>query len=71
MTNLNISILLLKIDELRRITRLINATVIGIFKSKLDDSVSTSEIQIDEHDVLPCERIRHAGGGSLLYQKQS
>ena len=54
-----------------RITRLINATVIGIFKSKLDDSVSTSEIQIDEHDVLPCERIRHAGGGSLLYQKRS
>ena len=28
----------------------------------LDDSVPTSEIQIDEYDLLHCERNRHGGG---------
>ena len=51
-----------KIDELRHIARLTNAAVIGISESKLDDSVSTSEIQIDEYDLLRCDRNRHGGG---------
>ena len=33
-----------------------------IFESKLDDSVPTSEIQIDEYDLLRCDRNRHEGG---------
>ena len=60
--HLNINSLLLKIDELRHIARLTNAAVIGISESKLDDSVSTSEIQIDEYDLLRCDRNRHGGG---------
>ena len=46
-----------------------------ISESKLDDSVPTSEIQIDEYDLLRCDRNRHegrgggGGGSSLLYQK--
>ena len=59
--HLNINSLLLKIDELRHIARLTNAAVIGISESKLDDSVSTSEIQIDEYDLLRCDRNRHGG----------
>ena len=51
-----------KIDELRHIARLTNAAVIGISESKLDDSVSSSEIQIDEYDLLLCDRNRHGGG---------
>ena len=51
-----------KIDELRHIARLTNAAVIGISESKLDDSVSTSEIQIDEYDLLRCDRNTHGGG---------
>ena len=39
--HLHINSLLPKIDELRHITRLTNAAVIGIFESKLDDSVLT------------------------------
>ena len=60
--HLNINSLLPSIDELRHIARLTNAAVIGIPESKLDDSVSTSEIQIDEYDLLPCDRNRHGGG---------
>ena len=60
--HLSINSLLPKIDELRHIARLTNAAVIGISESKLDDSVSTSEIQIDEYDLLRCDRNRHGGG---------
>ena len=60
--HLHINSLLPKIDELRHIARLTNAAVIGISESKLDDSVSTSEIQIDDYDLLRCDRNRHGGG---------
>ena len=53
-----------KINELRHIVRLTNAVVIGIPESKLDDSVLTSEMQIDEYDLLRCDRNRHGGGVS-------
>ena len=51
-----------KIDELRHIAKLTNAAVMGISESKFDDSMSTSEIQIDEYDLLCCNRNRHGGG---------
>ena len=60
--HLNINSFLPKIDELRHIARLTNAAVIGISESKLDDTMSTSEIQIDEYDLLRCDRNRHGGG---------
>ena len=53
--------MLLKIDELRYIARITNAAVIGISESKLDDFVPTSEIQIDEYDLVHCDRNRHGG----------
>ena len=60
--HLNINILLPKINEHRHIARLTNAAVIIISKSKLDDSVPTSEIQIDEYDLLCCGTNTHRGG---------
>ena len=54
--------MLLKIDELRHIARLTNGAVIGISESKLDDSMLTSKIQIDEYDLLRCDRNRNGGG---------
>ena len=60
--HLNLNSLLLKIDGFRHIARLTNAAVIGISESKLDDSVLTSEIQIDEYDLLRYDRNRHGGG---------
>ena len=59
---LTINTLLLKIHEFRHIARLTNTAVIGISESKLDDSVPTSEIQIDQYDLLRCDRNRHGGG---------
>ena len=50
-----------KNDELRNIAKLSNAVVIGISKSKLDDSVLSSEIHIDNYDTLCCGRNRHGG----------
>ena len=45
--DLNVNSLLPKIDELRNITKLFNAEFIGVSKSKLDDSVLSSDIHID------------------------
>ena len=42
--------------------RLSNAAVIGIFKSKLDESITNSEILIDNHDLLRFDRSRKGGG---------
>ena len=70
--HLNINSLLPKIDELRHIARLTNAVVIEISELKLDDSVLTSEIDIDGYDLLRCDRNRHGGvacyiGSELSY----
>ena len=42
--------------------RLSNAAVIGIFESKLDESVTNSEILIVNYDLLRCDRNRKGGG---------
>ena len=50
--HLNVNNLLPKFDELGHIAKLTNASVTGIVKSKLYDSVLTSEIQINEYQLL-------------------
>ena len=57
---LNINSFSPKIDELRHIARLNSAVVIGISESKFDNSVFTSEIQIDDYDLLHCDANKHA-----------
>ena len=69
--HLNINSLLPKINELRHIARLTNAAVIGISESKLDDSVPTSEIQIDENDLLCCDRDRQTNFMEILNENLS
>ena len=64
--HLNINSLLPKIDELRNITKLSNAAVIGINEPKLDDSILSSEIHINNSNTLPCDRNKH-GGGVVCY----
>ena len=48
------------------IAKLSNAAVIGITESKLDDSVLSSEIHIDNYNTLFCDWTRH-GGGVVCY----
>ena len=60
--HLNINSLLPKIEELRIIAKSTNAASIGISESKLDESVLEPEIQIDDYEILRCDRNRHGGG---------
>ena len=60
--HLNINSLLPKIDELKHMARLSNAAVIGICESKLDKSITNSEILIENYDLLCCNQNRNKGG---------
>ena len=60
--HLNINSLIPNIDKLRHMARLSNATVIGMCKSKLDKSITNSEILIDNYDQLRCDRNRNGDG---------
>ena len=64
--NINVNSLLPKIDKLRNITKLSNAAFIGISESKLVDFDLSSEIHIDDYNVLRCDRNRH-GRGVVCY----
>ena len=59
--HLNVNSLLPKIDELRNISKLSNAAVMRISESKLDDSVFSSDIHIDNYNTLRCDWNRHGG----------
>ena len=60
--HININSLLQKMDELQYIAKLSEAAVIGISESKLDDSVLSSEIQMENYDLICSDRNRHGGG---------
>ena len=60
--HLNINSLLPKIDEIRYIAARANAAVIGIFQSKLDETILQPEIQISNYELLRYERNRNGGG---------
>ena len=68
--HININRLLPKIDELRYLTKLSNASIVGIGENKLDDSISSSEIEIEGYDLLRLDRSRR-GGGVACYIKKS
>ena len=59
--HLNVNSLLPKIDEIRYIAERTKAAVIGITESKLDESIFQSEIEIDNYDLLRCDRNRNGG----------
>ena len=62
----NVNSLLAKIDEIRYIAERTKAAVIRITESKLDESIFQLEIQIDNYDLLRCDRNR-SGGGVAYY----
>ena len=59
--HLNINSFIRKINKLRYITNSSNAAVIGIPKSKLNESVLQSEIQINNYDLLLQDKNRNDG----------
>ena len=51
-----------KIDELRYIAKLTNATVIGLSETKLDNAVLSSELEIKGYDPIRSYQSRRGGG---------
>lgn len=62
MAHVNINSLLPKIDELRAIAFSTKIAIIGITESKLDNTVTDSEVSIEGYNLLRCDRNRHGGG---------
>ena len=50
-----------KIDEIRYIVKLTNATVIGLSETKLDNTVLSSELEIEGYDLVRSDRSRRGG----------
>ena len=60
--HLNINSILPKIDEIRYIAKLTNATVIGLSETKLDNAVLSSKREIEGYDLIRSDRSRRGGG---------
>ena len=67
---MNINSILPKIDEIRYIAKLTNATVIGLSETKLDNTVLRSELEIEGYDLVRSNRSRR-GGGLACFVKSS
>ena len=63
---MNINSILSKIDEIRYIVKLTNATVIGLSKTKLDNTVLSSELEIERYDLVRSDRSRRGGAVSCF-----
>ena len=68
--HININSLLPKIDETRHMTKIANAAIVGIGETKLDESILSSEIDIEGYDLLRLDLSRR-GGGVACYVKKS
>ena len=64
--HININRLLPKTAELRYISKRSETAVIGISVKKLDDSVLSSEIQLENFDLIRSYRDRHGGGDACF-----
>ena len=58
----NINSLLPKMDEIRCIAKLTNATVIGLSETKIDNTVLSGEIEIEGYDLVRSDWSRRGGG---------
>ena len=68
--HININSCLPKIDELQYLTKLSNASVVGISETKRDNSISSSKIEIEGYDLLRLDQSRR-GGSVACYIKKS
>ena len=66
----NINSLLRKIDEVRYIANITNASIIGISETKLDEIIWSIELEVDSYDLVRLDRSRR-GDGVACYIKIS
>ena len=69
--HLHVNSFLPKNDEICYIAERTKAAVIGITESKLYESIFQSEIQIDNYDLLLCDRNRNSESGSAAFYIRS
>ena len=67
--HLNIMSILPKIDEIRYITKQTNATVIGFSETKLDNTILSSELEIEGYDLVRSDQSRRGGGLACFIKK--
>ena len=67
--HININSLLPKIDEIRHMTKITNAAIVGIGETKLGESILSSEIDIEGYDLLGLDRSRRSGGVACYVKK--
>ena len=67
---LNVNSLLPKIDEICYVTKLTNATFIELSETKLDNTVLSSELEIEGYGLVRSDR-SHRGGGVACFVKNS
>ena len=60
--HLNINSFLPKIDEIRCVAKLTNATVIGLSETKLGNTVLSGELEIEGYDLVRSDRSRRVRG---------
>ena len=60
----------MKYDEICYVAKLTNATVIGLSETKLDNTVLSSELEIEGYDLVRSDRSRR-GGGVACFVKNS
>ena len=60
--HVNITSLLSKIDEVRYIASITNASIIGINETKLDETILLNESNVDDCDLVTLDRSRRCGG---------
>ena len=68
--HLNVNSLIPKIEEIRHLAKLTNASVIDTSEIKLDGSVLNNEVAIEGYDVIKVHRSRK-GGGVACFIKHS
>ena len=73
--HLNINSILSRIDEIPDIAKVANATVIGLSETKLDNTVLSSELEIEGYDLVRSDRSRRGGvacfvKNSVLYNRK-
>ena len=67
--HLNINSILPKLDELETMAGNTKVAIIGIAESKVDSSISDSEVEIPGYCILQCDQNRN-GGGVACYVRQ-
>ena len=70
MIHININSLLPKLEEDRNFLTKVKPSIFGISESKLDDSISNSEIKIHGYVVIRSDRNRHGGGVACYIKKE-